>query len=131
MATEPVLDNVDRLQRSSRDVTTLPAVMSKWLSTVLPEGAAPEVTVESGIDSTGMSSETIILSARWQQDGEPVQQKLVTRVAPSASDVQVFPSYRLDHQFDVIRKVGELTDVPVPRCAGSNPPAMSWGRRSS
>lgn len=114
MATEPVLDNVDRLQRSSRDVTTLPAVMSKWLSTVLPEGAAPEVTVESGIDSTGMSSETIILSARWQQDGEPVQQKLVTRVAPSASDVQVFPSYRLDHQFDVIRKVGELTDVPVP-----------------
>ncbi|MCV7029581.1 phosphotransferase family protein [Mycobacterium sherrisii] len=114
MATEPVLDNVDRLQRSSRDVTTLPAVMSKWLSTILPEGAAPEVTVESGIDSTGMSSETIILSTRWQQDGEPVQRKLVTRVAPSASDVQVFPTYRLDHQFDVIRKVGELTDVPVP-----------------
>lgn len=114
MATEPVLDNVDRLQRSSRDVTTLPAVMSKWLSTVLPEGAAPEVTVESGVDSTGMSSETIILSTRWQENGDPVQQKLVTRVAPSASDVQVFPTYRLDHQFDVIRKVGELTDVPVP-----------------
>ena len=36
MANEPVLDNVDRLQRSSRDVTTLPAVLSKWLSTVLP-----------------------------------------------------------------------------------------------
>ena len=27
----------------------------------------------------------------------------------------VFPTYRLDHQFDVIRQVGELTDVPVPR----------------
>ncbi|MEE6134793.1 phosphotransferase family protein [Mycobacterium sp. 050128] len=114
MANEPVLDNVDRLQRSSRDVTTLPAVMSKWLSTVLPDGANPEVTVESGIDSTGMSSETIILTARWHDGGQPTEQKLVTRVAPCAEDVQVFPSYRLDHQFEVIRKVGELTEVPVP-----------------
>jgi aminoglycoside phosphotransferase (APT) family kinase protein len=112
---EPALDNVERLQRSSRDVTTLPAVMSKWLSTVSPGGAKPEVTVESGVHSTGMSSETIILTARWQQAGQPIEQKLVARVAPTAEDVQVFPTYRLDHQFEVIRKVAELTDVPVPR----------------
>ncbi|SPM38196.1 Predicted kinase, aminoglycoside phosphotransferase (APT) family, partial [Mycobacterium numidiamassiliense] len=114
VAPEPAVDNVDHLQRSSRDVTTLPAVMSKWLSTVLPDGATPEVTVESGVDSTGMSSETIILTARWQEDGAPVEQKLVTRVAPAPEDVQVFPTYRLDHQFEVIKKVGEITDVPVP-----------------
>src|SRR6201992_1978724 len=89
--------------------------MSQWLSTVLPGGVVPEVTVESGVDSTGMSSETIILTARWQQDGRTIEEKLVTRVAPTAEDVQVFPTYRLDHQFEVIRKVGELTDVPVPR----------------
>jgi aminoglycoside phosphotransferase (APT) family kinase protein len=112
---EPAIDKVDRLQRSSRDVTTLPAVMSKWLSTVLPAGATPEVTIESGVDSNGMSSETIILTARWQEDGQAKEQKLVARVAPTAEDVQVFPTYRLDHQFDVIRTVGELTDVPVPR----------------
>jgi aminoglycoside phosphotransferase (APT) family kinase protein len=115
MSNEPVLDKVDRLQRSSRDVSTLPAVMSQWLSTVLPGGAKPEITVESGVDTTGMSSETIILTARWQQDGQPIEQKLVARVAPAHDDVQVFPTYRLDHQFEVIRKVGELTDVPVPR----------------
>jgi aminoglycoside phosphotransferase (APT) family kinase protein len=112
---EPAVDNIDRLQRSSRDVTTLPAVMSQWLSTVLPGGAKPEVIVESGVDSTGMSSETIILTTRWRHDGQPIEQRLVARVAPSAEDVQVFPTYRLDHQFEVIRKVGELTDVPVPR----------------
>ncbi len=115
MANEPMPDNVERLQRSSRDVSTVPAVMSKWLSTVLPGGVVPEVIVESGVDSTGMSSETIILTARWQQDGQPIEQKLVARVAPTAEDVQVFPTYRLDHQFEVIRKVAELTDVPVPR----------------
>jgi aminoglycoside phosphotransferase (APT) family kinase protein len=113
-ALEPAVEQVERIQRSSRDVTTLPAVMSKWLSTVLPGGVTPDVTVESGVDSTGMSSETIILTARWQEGGQPVEQKLVTRVAPAADDVQVFPTYRLDHQFDVIRKVGELTDIPVP-----------------
>lgn len=115
MANEPAIGAIDRLQRSSRDVTTLPAVISRWLSSVLPGGAAPEVTVESGVDSTGMSSETIILTARWQQDGRSIQQKLVARVAPAAEDVPVFPTYRLDHQFEVIRLVGELTDVPVPR----------------
>jgi len=115
VANAPTPDNVERLQRSSRDVSTLPAVMSKWLSTQLPGGAVPQVTVESGVDSTGMSSETIILTARWQQDGQPIEQKLVARVAPTAEDVQVFPTYRLDHQFEVIRKVAEITDVPVPR----------------
>lgn len=89
--------------------------MSQWLATVLPDGARPEVTVESGVDTTGMSSETIILTARWHEGGQRREQKLVARVAPAPEDVQVFPTYRLDHQFEVIRKVGELTDVPVPR----------------
>jgi aminoglycoside phosphotransferase (APT) family kinase protein len=124
---EPAVDKVDRLQRSSRDVTTLPAVMSKWLSTVLPGGAIPEITVESGVDSTGMSSETIILVARWQEGGQPIEQKLVARVAPSAEDVQVFPTYRLDHQFEVIRMVGELTDVPVPRVRWLEPTGDALG----
>jgi aminoglycoside phosphotransferase (APT) family kinase protein len=62
-----------------------------------------------------MSSETIILTARWDEDGAAVERKLVARVAPTADDLPVFPSYRLDHQFDVIRRVGETSDVPVPR----------------
>ncbi|GFG72822.1 phosphotransferase family protein [Mycobacterium botniense] len=115
MTPEPAIEDVDRLQRSSRDITTLPAVMSRWLSTVLPGGTRPQVTVHSGVDSTGMSSETIILTARWDQDGTPIAQKLVARVAPTTEDVPVFPSYRLDHQFEVMRLVGELTDIPVPR----------------
>jgi len=89
--------------------------MARWLSTVLPDDATPEVTVESGVDTNGMSSETIILTARWTQNGKPTEQRFVTRVAPTAADVPVFPSYQLDHQFDVIRLVAELTDVPVPR----------------
>ncbi|CAJ1507271.1 phosphotransferase family protein [[Mycobacterium] burgundiense] len=120
MANEPTTDsvtveNVDRLQRSSRDVTELPKLLSQWLSRVTNGALSPEITVESGIDSNGMSSETIILTGRWDEDGTPVEQKWVARVAPTAADVPVFSSYRLDHQFEVMRLAGELTDVPVPR----------------
>ena len=121
MANEPAVEDVSRLNRTSRDVTTLPSVMSQWLSTVIPGGPTPDVTVESGIDANGMSSETIVLTGTWEQDGRPTEQKWVARVAPSAADVPVFPSYRLDHQFEVIRLVGELTDVPVPQVRWMEP----------
>ncbi|MBU9764139.1 phosphotransferase family protein [Mycobacterium sp. TNTM28] len=118
MANEPAgdaaVENIDHLQRSSRDVTTLPSVLAQWLSTVMPGGPTPEITVESGVDSNGMSSETIMLTGRWEENGAPREQKWVARVAPTTDDVPVFSSYRLDHQFEVMRQVGELTDVPVP-----------------
>jgi aminoglycoside phosphotransferase (APT) family kinase protein len=114
VATEPAVEDVSRLVHSSRDVSTLPDVMAGWLSTVMPGDVRPQVTVESGVDSNGMSSETIILTGRWD-DGQPREEMWVARVAPTAQDVPVFSSYRMDHQFDVIRLVGEKTDVPVPR----------------
>lgn len=127
MATEPAVEDVGRLQRSARDVSTLPDVMSRWLSTVMPGGASPQVTVESGVDSNGMSSETIILTGRWEAEGEQHEEKWVARVAPSQKDVPVFSSYRMDHQFDVIRLVGEKTDVPVPRVRWLEPTGTVLG----
>lgn len=113
MPSEPAVDNVDRLQRSSRDMSHVPAALSQWLSTVLPN-TTPEITVESGIDANGMSSETILLQGRWLQAGNPVEHKWVARVAPAEADIPVFKHYRLDHQHEVMRLVGELTDVAVP-----------------
>jgi aminoglycoside phosphotransferase (APT) family kinase protein len=114
MPSDPAVEDISRLEHSSRDLSTLPGVMSKWLSTVMPGAVAPEITVESGVDANGMSSETIILTGRWDEDGQRREQKWVARVAPTQEDVPVFTSYRMDHQFDVIRLVGEKTDVPVP-----------------
>ena len=57
MSDHPQIDtDIDHIQRSGRDVSTIPAVLSNWLSTVMPDGITPDVTVESGIDSNGMSS---------------------------------------------------------------------------
>ncbi|MGJ6125625.1 phosphotransferase family protein [Mycolicibacterium sp. Y3] len=111
MSNEPAVEDVSRLQHSSRDVSTVPAAIAQWLATQLPGKDTPAVTVESGVDANGMSSETILLTVDW--DG--TQQRMVARVAPTDADVPVFSSYRLDHQFELMRQVGELTDVPVPR----------------
>ena len=67
MASEPTVENVSRLQSSSRDVTQLPALLADWLATVMPGGQRPEISVVGGIDANGMSSETIVLDA----DGTP------------------------------------------------------------
>lgn len=115
MTNQPSVDtDVARLQRSGRDTSALPTVLAQWLSTVMPAGVTPEVTVEGGVDSNGMSSETIILTGRWSENGSPVQQKWVARVAPKATDVPVFSAYRMDHQFRLLQLVADLTDVPVP-----------------
>jgi len=110
---QPTVDTeVARLQRSGRDTSAIPALVSGWLTPLM--GTTPQVTLESGVDANGMSSETIILTGRWSRNGEPVQQRWVARVAPTSSDVPVFPTYRMDHQFELLRLVGELTGVPVP-----------------
>lgn len=111
----------NRLQRSSRDISTLSDRLAAWLSTVLPAGASPQVSLESGIDANGMSSETLVLAAEWQVNGEARRERWVARVAPAHEDVPVFPSYRLDHQREVMRRVAELTDIPVPRVRWMEP----------
>ena len=103
-----------RMQRSSRDATALSARLADWLATVLPPGAEPVVTLRGGVDANGMSSETVVLDVDWIDAGEPRHGEYVARVAPAAEDLPVFPHYELQDQYDAIRSVAELTDVPVP-----------------
>src|SRR5690348_3225975 len=88
--------------------------LATWLEGQLPPGAEPEVVLSGGSDANGMSSETILADVTWTEDGRRRTEGFVVRMAPSAEDVPVFSSYRLDHQYDAIRLVGELSDVPVP-----------------
>lgn len=127
MANEPAVEDVSRLQHSSRDVSTVPVALADWLSSVLPAGADPHVTVEDGVDANGMSSETLLLTAEWTEGGARVRQGLVARVAPASGDVPVFSSYRLDHQYELMRQVAELTDVPVPRVRWMEPSGSVLG----
>lgn len=103
------------MQRSSRDAATVPAQLEGWLSGLLPDGAAPRVTLHSGIDANGMSSETLVLDVDWTDPLAGAQHgEYVARVAPAAGDLPVFPRYDLGEQYEAIRIVGERSGVPVP-----------------
>jgi aminoglycoside phosphotransferase (APT) family kinase protein len=96
------------LQRSSRDPDAMASRLRDWLAE--ETGGPVEVRLSGGSDANGMSSDTLLADVAWA--GETGA--FVLRLAPSPGDVPVFRSYRLDHQYDVLRLVGRLTAVPVP-----------------
>jgi aminoglycoside phosphotransferase (APT) family kinase protein len=105
-----------RLRRSGRDPETFPGRIAAWLATVFPPGRTdPAVAVRDGVDTTGMSSETLLLDVSWTEDGQRRTGRYVARVAPAPEDVPVFPEYALEDQYATMRLVAELTDLPVPR----------------
>jgi aminoglycoside phosphotransferase (APT) family kinase protein len=104
------------MQRSSRDPKELRSRLEAWFAEMLPAGSSPTVPeLHAATSANGMSSETVLLTAAWTEDGAPREEELVARVAPDPADVPVFAEYDLQRQFDVIRLVGELTSVPVPK----------------
>jgi aminoglycoside phosphotransferase (APT) family kinase protein len=102
------------MTRSSRDREQMRHAFETWLAARLPAGAAPSVSEWEGTAATGMSSDTVLLRAAWTEGGARHDERLVARFAPDEHDVPVFPEYDLGRQFEVIRRVGERTNVPVP-----------------
>jgi aminoglycoside phosphotransferase (APT) family kinase protein len=104
------------LTRTSRDLEQLRFALQGWLLSRISEAAhlqIPEVTTSA---ATGMSSETVIFPAIWDdRSGHVHTEDLVCRIAPNPQDVPVFPTYDMRGQFETLRLVRELTSVPVPQ----------------
>ena len=103
------------MRRSSRDPEVLRSLLQGWLAARLVASSPPDVRDVSGTDANGMSSDTVLFRASWQDpDGTAHDEALVARVAPDPADVPVFPSYDLTAQFETMRLVGTLSSAPVP-----------------
>lgn len=116
----------ESLQKSSRDLGRTRADLTAWLAGKLPAGSAPEVT-ELIAPPTGQSSEILLFTAEWHDSGVHRVRRLVARVAPQQADLPIFPSYQMEREFQVIRLVGELTDVPVPEAVWVEPDPAAFG----
>jgi aminoglycoside phosphotransferase (APT) family kinase protein len=116
----------ESLQKSSRDLGRTRADLTAWLAGKLPAGSAPEVT-ELIAPPTGQSSEILLFTAAWHDNGVHRVRRLVARVAPQQADLPIFPSYQMEREFSVIRLVGELTDVPVPEAVWVEPDPAAFG----
>ncbi|QBJ96307.1 phosphotransferase family protein [Rhodococcus sp. ABRD24] len=106
---------VARPGQSRTDPSELADRLGGWLQTKLPPGSDPRVTDVQVPAANGMSNETILFDALWNEDFVRRNHHLVARIAPAPSAVPIFPSYDLDQQFEVIKAVGTHSRVPVPR----------------
>jgi aminoglycoside phosphotransferase (APT) family kinase protein len=94
------------------DTATVSARLVDWLTGKL-EGAEPvQVTDLSVPASAGLSNETVLFMASWQQDGQSQTRPMVARVQPDGPGV--FPSYDLRKEARVISALGAQGVVPVP-----------------
>ena len=104
----------DKVERSTLNREETRQRLERWLAERLPEGADPTIPEISAPSGTGMSSETLLFDASWNEAGERQTVPLVGRLAPGLRDVPVFPSYDLESQFRLLRLISEHSDVPVP-----------------
>jgi len=109
-----VANDHETVTRSSRSPGQLQTRLQEWLGSQMPD-RNPVVHGVRSPDANGMSSETLLVDAEWDHDGDRRPHALVARVAPDTSDIPVFPTYDLTRQYRAMQLVGQHTDVPVPR----------------
>ncbi len=118
----------DRVTTSTRDPLEMGRQLEAWLAGVVGEALHPAITEVTSPESNGMSSETLLLTAQWEEGGAARDHHLVARIEPPATAHPVFTTYDLDMQFRVMRLVREHTAVPVPEPLWYEPdPAVLGG----
>jgi aminoglycoside phosphotransferase (APT) family kinase protein len=105
----------ESLKRSTRDPQWLRTRLEIWLARRLPPASAPTIGEVRSPSATGMSSETLLFEATWQEGATRQTHAFVARVAPDPRDVPVFPRYDLGAQFRLLELVAAHSAVPVPR----------------
>jgi aminoglycoside phosphotransferase (APT) family kinase protein len=129
----------DHITTTTRDPQDLGRRLQAWLAGRLPEGASPIVTDVVSPEGNGMSSETLLFTARWAEDVRTAtadgpmafradhEQRCVARIEPELDKVPVFPAYDLAMQYRVMSLVGERTSVPVPDTLWFEPGSEALG----
>ena len=108
---------------SKRDHEWVRSRLQDWLASQLAPDAKPSISKLDVPSGTGMSSETFLFDAHWNEDGEERGGSYVARMSPDMDDCPVFPEYDLSLQVNCLRLVAARSDVPVPAVAWYEPDA--------
>lgn len=106
---------VARPTDSRRSAEQICAGLERWLPKVVGEQSGVKIDSFEIPDTNGMSSETGLLTATWNQSGMLVTRELVVRIAPVSSEIPVFMDYDFEMQFQVMKHIREVSRVPVPQ----------------
>jgi aminoglycoside phosphotransferase (APT) family kinase protein len=91
------------------DPAAAKTALTAWLADKRPGAEVNDVALPSG---SGGSSETVMFTLAWFEDGAEHDERLVARVMPSGGSV--FPDYDAERQFRVMDVLSTQTSLPVP-----------------
>ncbi len=97
---------------AQRDLDLTRRRMEGWLAEQLPEVSDIRVTHLEKPGASGFSNDTLLMDIEYAQGGAAKAENLVVRVTPTG--FPVFPYYNIRQQFEIMRVLGEKSDVPVP-----------------
>lgn len=109
-----------------RDPEETGATLTAWLRDQLPEAADVLVSNVVVPQSSGFSNETFLFDASWIEAGEERTSQFVLRAEPTGN--KLFPHVDvLSQQHATMKRVGEVSDVPVPTMRWAEPEAEVLG----
>lgn len=88
------------------------SLLAPWMSRHLPGSPLVTVTDATSPSGSGLSSETVLFTAAWEEGGRERSERLVARIAPAGEVLHL--RYDLPSEFAVMQALGAHTDVPVP-----------------
>lgn len=102
----------ERPRTSTRDHGELRGQIERWLGSKASGAVVSELVVPP---TNGMSSETVLFDAAWDDTGgDRRSQACVARLPPDPNAEPVFRDYDMERQYRAMELVGERTGVPVP-----------------
>lgn len=98
--------------RNAIDTDVAAKKLASWLSRKLPGAKGVTVTDVHVPGAGGLSKETVLFTANWQQDGVATTRGMVARVEPEGPGV--FPDGDMSKEAAVIKALKDRSAVPVP-----------------
>jgi aminoglycoside phosphotransferase (APT) family kinase protein len=116
-----------RITTTERASDALSVALRNWFADRVGAEGPVELTVSEGSTTGGFSSASILFDATWTVDGTTMSGAFVARTAPEESAMAVFAEYDMAGQYEVIKGVAELSDVPVPQLRWMEPDVSVLG----
>ncbi len=98
--------------KNTIDIDLATKKLTDWLSAQLPNAHGVTVTGVKEPGSSGLSNETVLFTATWQEGGVQETRQMVARVQPHGPGM--YPEYDLSKQATVIKALADKSPVRVP-----------------
>ncbi len=110
---------------NTRDLDELAAELAAWLGKQMPQASAIRIDNLDYPRGAGMSHETILFDAHWQESGAEREQGMVVRIKPNS--FTVFPDNLFEEQYQLMKVLHEGNYVRVAKVLWLEPDASILG----